>query len=127
MWFVYFIQAEDGGPVKIGCTGELRGRIRDLQVGNPQKLRVVETISCGELGNHTAHWIERTIHQRLQHLYVRGEWFRDEPSLWEVCGEFERNGVAMARRAILYERHGYVDVVDHAHVDSVDPVYRVAD
>lgn len=64
----YFIQAEHGGPVKIGRSRKLivHNRLADLQIGNPHKLVVRKVID----GNHEGrlHWCYRD--QRL-----RGEWF----------------------------------------------------
>lgn len=67
---IYFVQAEIGGPVKVGYTGgEPAERIRDLQCGSPFKLRLLGTIE----GNQAA---ERALHKRFAEHRLHGEWFR---------------------------------------------------
>jgi hypothetical protein len=47
---VYFVQAGDGGPIKIGpTTNDIRERVKRLQTGNPENLtRLLEipTADC---------------------------------------------------------------------------------
>jgi hypothetical protein len=68
---IYFVQADIGGPIKIGHTTSLsmRNRLADLQCGSPFKLCVLRQ----ERGN-TAR--ERELHLRFAHLRLHGEWFR---------------------------------------------------
>lgn len=66
---IYFIRAGEDGPVKIGTTEDLAARMRDLQVGNHEELRLVRTIEGG--AGH-----EQFLHRRFGHLRIRGEWFR---------------------------------------------------
>ena len=108
-WIVYFVQQEmpDGhGPVKIGCTKSLYARRRELQVASPYPLIVRGEITS--IGTLTAHWMERAIHQRLHDrgLYMRGEWFRDDPGVWRVYRWFQENGLDYARAALAAQR-GY--------------------
>ncbi len=66
--YVYFIQAGDGGPVKIGWTRVLLRRLGNLQTGNHQKLRVI-----GWFGGSQAD--EATVHGYFSPDCIRGEWF----------------------------------------------------
>lgn len=77
--FVYFVQAESGGHVKIGTTLEWAfwRRMVGLQVGNPEPL-VVRRLVYG------SHREETWIHFLLRDLRYRGEWFRDEGKLAEL-------------------------------------------
>jgi hypothetical protein len=38
--FIYFIGEPDSGPIKIGFSGDPIGRLRNMQVGNPRRLRM---------------------------------------------------------------------------------------
>jgi hypothetical protein len=72
--FVYFIQAGDDGPIKIGWALDPTARLKELQVGCPEPLRLLMTIADdGEL--------ESQLHRRFASLRLRGEWFRAEQEL----------------------------------------------
>lgn len=71
---VYFIQAEGGGPIKIGTTTNIRQRLDSLQAGSPVLLRVLGTIP----GNHV---LERALHQRFATARSHFEWFLPTPAL----------------------------------------------
>lgn len=65
---VYFIQGEDGGPIKIGFTRYLPGRLADLQASSPARLRVV---AASEGGRD----VEGVLHDRFAKHRLHGEWF----------------------------------------------------
>jgi hypothetical protein len=67
--FVYFIQAEDGGPVKIGQALDPVKRLRQLQCGNPQNLVIREVILAAVDTEERLHgyW--------MSDAGMRGEWF----------------------------------------------------
>lgn len=74
---VYFIQAEGGGPIKIGtsfCGGGLSSRIGSLQTGNPQQLVVRRVV---EGGIET----EKAIHAIFDGARLWGEWFASIPEV----------------------------------------------
>jgi hypothetical protein len=79
---IYFIQSGDSEFVKIGyCAGEARARLGQLQVGNPLPLRLV---SVKEGGKN----IEALLHDRFEHLRVRGEWFKWDAELRDFARPF---------------------------------------
>ncbi len=41
---VYFIRAGDNGPVKIGTAEDVAGRLRELQCGNHEDLRLLRVV-----------------------------------------------------------------------------------
>jgi hypothetical protein len=63
---VYFIQS--GEFVKIGKTRDPKSRLRELQVGNPERLRILCVIPGGEE-------VEKEFHRKFNHLRRGGEWF----------------------------------------------------
>lgn len=81
--FVYAI-TDGHGAVKIGFTSsDPNLRLRDLNVGHPYKLKIVDTVP-GTLGTESA------IHRRLKHIWIRGEWFQESPDITEAFEFFRR-------------------------------------
>jgi len=72
---VYVVQAETGGPVKIGhTTWKARSRrLAELQTGNPERL-VFRRVVDGE------RWLESALHEYFWESRLEGEWF-------ELCDE----------------------------------------
>lgn len=77
---VYFLQAGEDGPIKIGTTKNLRRRLNKLQQGHPEKL-IVRALRKG--GRKT----ERGYHDRYAEFQIRGEWFSPSPA---ILNEIER-------------------------------------
>lgn len=68
---LYFLQAGDGGPIKIGAAHDPVERMQTLQVGNHERLRLIAVLP----GKGA---METYLHVLFGHLRVRpdGEWFR---------------------------------------------------
>lgn len=66
---VYFIQAGDDGPVKIGYSLNVAKRVVSLQSGNPIPLKVLAVTPGGPD-------IEGLFHALFSHDRLNGEWFR---------------------------------------------------
>lgn len=66
---VYFLQAQCGGPIKIGYTEKnLASRISGVQVGSSEKLDLI----CAIPGNMA---LERRLHNTFDSIRLHGEWF----------------------------------------------------
>lgn len=66
---VYFVQAGEGGPIKIGFTaGDVRRRIAELRTGCPYPLIPLGTID----GNESR---ERELHRQFRSERIGREWF----------------------------------------------------
>jgi len=75
MGYVYFICEEPRELFKIGRTAKYpSGRVRELQTGNPRKLRVYGWISTPE---HVA--LELYFHKKFDKKRRMGEWFKITP------------------------------------------------
>lgn len=72
--FVYFIQAGEAGPIKIGWTKSVPARFSALQAGNAEPLRLLAVLP-GRIS------YERALHSRFAGLLIRGEWFRPDKGL----------------------------------------------
>lgn len=66
--WVYFIQAGERGPIKIGWAEVVSTRMAQLQCGSPMKLTLLVAIPGGAAR-------ERDLHRRFADIRVRGEWF----------------------------------------------------
>lgn len=80
---VYFVQAGENGPIKIGIATNFEIRLRDLNVSNPCEVKVLALIR----GNKKQ---ERALHKRFAHLHIKGEWFRPEEELLQFCDELSK-------------------------------------
>ena len=71
---VYFITTSSLKPyVKIGRTNNIKKRIRQLQVGNPLKIRLIGIINCS--CKKISAKLERELHNKLSYKNKSGEWF----------------------------------------------------
>jgi hypothetical protein len=77
---IYFMQPVDGGPVKIGCSGNVEARRGQLESYYKESLVVLATFP----GDRKT---ERETHARFAHLRLgRTEQFRPAPELMEFIG-----------------------------------------
>lgn len=74
--FVYFVQAVEGGPIKIGWSVDPDKRLKELQGGNPKELKLIG-IEAGDMQH------ERELHGRFRDHRMFGEWFMPEPVILE--------------------------------------------
>lgn len=69
---IYFITEDPyQNRVKIGWTFDVKKRIKQLQTGSPNKLRIYEkltSINCEK--------VEKILHKKLEDRKINGEWFR---------------------------------------------------
>lgn len=75
MSYVYFVQRDDDGPIKVGFANDPDARLSELQVGCPDELNLVGFI-------HGTARDEKRLHAMLAPGRIRGEWFRaDTPGM----------------------------------------------
>jgi prophage regulatory protein len=73
---IYVIQAQNG-PIKIGVSVYVEGRIAGIQTGNPHTITLLGTIM-----DDRDYDLEKEIHKRLFPYQLCGEWFDNNK---EVC------------------------------------------
>jgi len=78
--FVYFVQAGEDGPIKIGWTQDIDRRIPELQTANARKLRLLGMVP-GTLDTEAA------FHARFSHLRLEAEWFRSSAEIFDFLQE----------------------------------------
>jgi hypothetical protein len=77
---VYFVQAGDDGPVKIGYASDFLKRLSALQTGCPDQLRVLGMFPGGPSE-------EKELHTRLNMHRMRGEWFAPSDTVLSAIAE----------------------------------------
>lgn len=68
MTYVYFLQAFDGGPIKIGRSRTPEARLRAIQGNSPVPLDLICKIPGDEV-------VEQTLHRVFASGRLHGEWF----------------------------------------------------
>jgi hypothetical protein len=77
---IYFAQPTDGGPIKIGTTGDVESRLRQLETHYGRPMALLATMPGGRDE-------ERAIHEQFAHLrFGRTEQFRPAPDLLAFIG-----------------------------------------
>lgn len=82
---IYFVQAEEGGPVKIGRTKDPKARLASLQTGSAVPLVVRRLFAGGARA-------EAEIHERLDDYRLGGEWFSPSRDVAAVALAIGQNG-----------------------------------
>jgi len=67
---IYIIQMENTDIFKIGVADDPISRIRGIQVGNPYRLKLIDSFY-----KENAYEVERKIHKRYKKHRMVGEWF----------------------------------------------------
>lgn len=83
---VYFIQAGEDGPVKIGWAKDTLARKALHQTSNPVELRVLREVECLPVD-------EKAFHRYFNDQRIRGEWFRFADAMLTVSVEACRIGL----------------------------------
>lgn len=72
---VYFIQADESGPIKIGFTADdPKRRLNQLQTGNASALKLLGFVRGTPAD-------EKQLHVELAEWRLQGEWFQSHPSV----------------------------------------------
>lgn len=71
---VYFIQRGVDGPVKIGHSKNVRGRLSSLQTGIPERLHLLGVLDGGKAE-------EQRLHRYFSAHCIQGEWFSPAPEV----------------------------------------------
>jgi hypothetical protein len=87
--FTYFITDEKSKAVKIGVSRNLETRLQELQVGNPNPLKIRLALPIepdfGKEGQGL--WTEYAMQQKFAHLHLLGEWYRLTPEVRQFIVE----------------------------------------
>lgn len=78
---VYFIQADNGGLIKIGVAKDVTARLYQIQLMCPVRLVVLATVPGGGAA------LEAELHQRFADARRHGEWFEPTQDLLAFIAE----------------------------------------
>lgn len=104
-------------PIKIGVAKDVRARIRGLQTGNPELLRLLYVLP----GDNELEW---QLHRKLKGSRIQGEWFagpKVEPFLYFLADLAEQMVEAYAGNG---KAPHYRDFGTWAHRSSKEMVVR---
>lgn len=88
--YVYFIQRGNSGPVKVGVAKDPKHRLKQLQTGNAEELKLLGTIPGGTE-------LEQILHERFSRDRMKGEWFHPNADIlnfvlnygsYTYCGKY---------------------------------------
>ena len=80
--FVYFIQGENGGPIRIGCTVNPIFRLKSLQKGYPDKLKLLLVISAPFTASEE-------IKKAFKKHKLKGDWFKPDEEIFDEIELFK--------------------------------------
>jgi hypothetical protein len=123
---IYFIGAVDGDVVKIGYSIKPEHRIRQIQSGNPEKLRVLHEFAGGKS-------VERHLHVRFGPSRRHGEWFGNAPEIRRFARHLEYCHAAKVLKiagldAWPSDDDGAIKALDRFYASAITPqeIDRVA-
>lgn len=70
--FLYIIASNTNGPVKLGYSDNPERRLKQLQTGNPENLKIFH---CEEIEVDNIRKAEKSLHTTLGYKRLKGEWF----------------------------------------------------
>lgn len=82
---IYFAQPKNGGPIRIGSTGNPTARAKTLGTFMPGGVEFVCEIEGGESG-------EFFLHQAFQPIRIELDWFRSCSAIWQFIIDVNTNG-----------------------------------
>ncbi len=72
--YIYFIQCgHKRNPIKIGVAINVSRRLKELQTGNPYKLKILDIYECKSRSH--AYDLEARLHKTFKKKRMEGEWF----------------------------------------------------
>jgi hypothetical protein len=105
---IYFIQAGDDGPIKIGFSGDPGARQKDLQKAHYEDLRIIGVI------NGTRE-LESELHIRFRMFLIRGEWFEPVP---EITAFVARNCQSVTKNTVIHLGDGMYQILFYKPVKA---------
>lgn len=78
---IYFMQAGDEGPIKIGKAKDVKKRLAGVQTGNPFKINLLLEINAGDAWMDG--FIEDLLHKKWRDFRLEGEWFAPTTGLYD--------------------------------------------
>ena len=80
---IYFIQAGENGPIKIGKSDDPERRLKDLQTAHYEELELLHVWDHEDDGE----WDEPKIHAHLSEYRRHGEWFNPHENVFKFIND----------------------------------------
>lgn len=80
--YIYFIESETQSAVKIGFATNVYTRLKGLQTGNPDTLKLLAHV-------RSTYGAEQVLHKALVEHRIMLEWYRSSELLWILQNEIE--------------------------------------
>lgn len=90
---VYFIGPADRAVIKIGVATKPKNRLKELQVANPETLKIHHHHRV--YNKERALRLETELHKALHAFHIRGEWFAVR---WEEAVAILNRGIESRKR-----------------------------
>jgi hypothetical protein len=100
---VYFIQ-EKTGPIKIGITDNVHKRLKELQTGNSDELKILHWTTGGRA-------LEASLHKKFNEFHKFGEWFWPKKELIDLIEEYKSEDAFFGR---------VLSIVDFANLEGMN-------
>lgn len=88
--YVYLISDSNTYNYKIGISKNPEKRIKSLQTGNDNKLKIIHKVLCENYMK-----VEKALHNKYSFLKINGEWFElteeDVKIFPEICSKIDEN------------------------------------
>jgi predicted GIY-YIG superfamily endonuclease len=88
--YVYLISDTNSYSYKIGVSNNPEKRIKSLQTGNDNKLKIIHKVQCQYYND-----VETALHNSYQFFKINGEWFEltddDVNNFPEFCKKIDEN------------------------------------
>jgi len=116
--YVYLIQSgiDRKAPVKIGMSDSPEKRIKQLQTGNPEVLRLIMSIKCNSRDH--AYRLESTLHTMMAKKSIINEWFfLDEKSVLSTLNRIAK--MKISDNVVLHQDMIKDKTSDTINADSI--------
>ncbi len=87
--FVYFFQGECGGAIKIGYSRDPEQRLKSIQTGYPDTVKILLIIPGTEKA-------EKALHEQFEKSRLRGEWFKPDDYVIEEIEKLKQKNSTKA-------------------------------
>jgi hypothetical protein len=88
--YVYFVQAGESGPIKIGFSTDPDRRIKTLRTAMSEELIVLKVVKGSRQ-------LEKTLHDQFSEINRRGEWYEPTTELLEFVSGLEASDASALR------------------------------
>jgi predicted small secreted protein len=106
MKHIYLIKESENNYYKVGVSGNINQRIKQLQTGSAGTIELIE-----KYPSKYSHKIEKALHRKYQQYNVKGEWFNLPESMLndfiKDCEMYNNGFNCIFNESTLYDNESY--------------------